>query len=224
MTEPTTLPLPRGVVFDLDGTLIDSRADIAHACNHLLQWAGREPLPLETISGFVGDGARSLIARAFSIPADAPEIEPLFDEWQRYYLAHPVDHTRLMPGALRALRELDARGIGVAIVTNKARPVTLAIIEALELAPQLRALYAGGDGPLKPHPDSILLMAEALQVPPAELWVVGDGTQDIAAARAAGAQGIALLGGFSSEQALLAAKPDAIFASLDALIDALPPR
>jgi len=221
---PLNMLLPRGVVFDLDGTLIDSRADIAQACNHVLEWAGRERLPVETISGFVGDGARVLLARAFGIAEDAPEIESLFEKWQRYYLAHPVDHTLLMPGAVRALRELDERSIGIAIVTNKARAVALAIIEALGIAPQLRALYAGGDGPLKPHPKSIVIMAQALQITTQELWVIGDGTQDIEAAHAAGAKAIAITGGFNSKAALQAAKPDACFESLDAFVDALPPR
>jgi phosphoglycolate phosphatase len=218
------MPLPRGVVFDLDGTLIDSRADIAQACNHVLEAAGRAPLPVETISGFVGDGARALLARAFGIADSAPELDALLEQWQRYYIAHPVDHTLLMHGAVRALRELNARGIRLAIVTNKARAVTLAIIEALGIAPQLHALYAGGDGPLKPHPKSIVIMAQALQYTTRELWVVGDGTQDIEAAHAAGAKAIAIAGGFNCEATLRAAAPDAYFESLEAFVDALPPR
>lgn len=224
MTQVLNMPLPRGVVFDLDGTLIDSRADIAQAVNHVLAWAGRPALPIETISSFVGDGARALVARAFGITETAPEVERLFEEWQRYYLAHPVDHTVLMHGAVRALRELDARGIGVAVVTNKTRPVALSIIEALGIASQLRGLYAGGDGPLKPHPKSIVIMAQALQIHTSELWVIGDGTQDIEAAHAAGAKAIAIAGGFHSEATLRAAKPDACFESLEAFIDAFPPR
>jgi phosphoglycolate phosphatase len=216
------LPLPRAVVFDLDGTLIDSRADIAQACNYVLKWAGREPLPVETISGFVGDGARSLLARAFGISDKEPEIEKLFEQWQGYYLAHPVDHTLLMPGAVRALRTLHGRGVALGVVTNKARAVAQAILEALGIAPQLRALYAGGDGPLKPSPEPIKAIARVLQVATSDLWVVGDGTQDIEAARAAGARSIAVAGGFNAEPQLRAATPDAYYASLDAFIDALP--
>jgi phosphoglycolate phosphatase len=129
-----------------------------------------------------------------------------------------------MHGAVRALRELNARRIGVAIVTNKARAVAQAIIEALGIAPQLRALYAGGDGPLKPHRRSIVMMAQALQITTQELWVVGDGPQDIEAAHAAGAKAIAIAGGFNSEATLRAAKPDAFFESLETFIDALPAR
>lgn len=214
-----TLTLPAAIAFDLDGTLIDSRADIAAACNHVLLWAGREPLPVETISGFVGDGARALLAGAFGISAQAPEIDALFEEWQRYYIEHPVDHTRLMPGATRALQALSARGVALGIVTNKARSVTLAIIEALELKPYLNALYAGGDGPLKPSPEPIRAIAHALNVPVSELWVVGDGTQDILAARAAGARGIAVAGGFHPDLKLRAAAPDAWFESLERFVD-----
>lgn len=215
--------LPSAVVFDLDGTLIDSRADIASACNHVLQWAGRAPLPVETISGFVGDGARSLLGRAFGISVTAPDIEALFAEWERYYLAHPVDHTTLMPGAERALTELHSRAIPLAIVTNKARQVTLAIIQALRIEPKLQALYAGGDGPLKPDPQAIHAIARALRLPTSSLWVVGDGTQDIEAARAAGAHAIAIAGGFHHDTKLRAAAPDAWFNSLDDFIAALPP-
>jgi phosphoglycolate phosphatase len=211
---------PRAVVFDLDGTLIDSRADIAAACNHTLVWAGREPLPVETISSFVGDGARALIARAFGISEHAAEVGVLFEEWQRYYVEHPVDNTRLLPGAVRALQELSARAVALGIVTNKARVVTLAIIDAFQLGPYLNALYAGGDGPLKPSPEPILAIARELGVAASELWVVGDGTQDILAARAAGARGIAVAGGFHDDAKLRAAAPDAWFASLDAFVDA----
>jgi 2-phosphoglycolate phosphatase len=212
--------LPRGVVFDLDGTLIDSRADIAAACNHVLTWAGRSPLPVETVSGFVGDGARSLLSRAFDMPADATEIEPLFVEWQRYYLAHPVDHTRFMPGAERVIAALDARAIGLALVTNKARPVVLAILDALGLAARFRGVYAGGDGPLKPSAVPIVAMAEALGLTPGELWVIGDGAQDIEAAHAAGARSIAIAAGFHSDARLRAAQPAQLYASLAAFADA----
>lgn len=213
--------LARAIAFDLDGTLIDSRADIAAACNHTLRWAEREPLPVETISGFVGDGARALIARAFGIAEHAAEVQPLFEEWQRYYVQHPVDNTRLLPGALRALEAFSARGVQLGIVTNKARVVTLAIIEALQLKAYLRALYAGGDGPLKPSPQPIVAMARELGVATQALWVVGDGTQDILAARAAGARGIAIGGGFHDAAKLRAAAPDAYYASLDAFVDAV---
>jgi phosphoglycolate phosphatase len=218
---PYPTGLPRAVAFDLDGTLIDSRADIAAACNHTLAWAGRKPLPVETISGFVGDGARSLLAQAFGIPTTAPELEALFGEWQRYYLAHPVVHTRLMPGAERALASFAERAIPLALITNKARSVASAILDALDLARCFRAVYGGGDGPLKPSPAPVFRVAEQLGLNPQDLWLVGDGVQDIAAARAAGACAIAVVGGFHDAARLRAAEPDAVFRDLDELVDTI---
>jgi phosphoglycolate phosphatase len=208
-------------LFDLDGTLIDSRADITAACNHVLVWAGREALPVETVSGFVGDGARSLLARAFALPIDSTELEPLLDEWQRYYVAHPVDSTRWMPGAELAVAELSARGIPLAVVTNKLRAVSVAILDALGAASRFQALYAGGDGPLKPSPEPITRVCVALGVMPRDVWVVGDGAQDIEAAHAANARSIAIASGFHSEARLIAAAPHAIFPSLGAFVSAL---
>lgn len=110
--------------------------------------------------------------------------------------------------------------MALGIVTNKARVVKLAILEAFQLKPYLNALYAGGDGPLKPSREPIIAIARELGVAPDELWVVGDGTQDILAARAAGARGVAIAGGFHDAAKLRAAAPDALFASLDAFVDA----
>src|SRR5450631_4012269 len=111
------LPTPKLVAFDLDGTLIDSRGDIAAACNHVLSWAGRATLPEATIASFVGDGARSLLARAFKIEKDARELDGIVEEWRRFYVAHPIDHSTWMPGAREAMDALAARGIALALVT-----------------------------------------------------------------------------------------------------------
>jgi phosphoglycolate phosphatase len=212
--------VPRAIAFDLDGTLIDSRKDIAAACNHVLVWAGRAPLPEDRIATFVGDGARSLLARAFDLPRESAELDPIVAEWAAYYAAHPVDHTRWMPGAERALAELPFRGVRVGLVTNKARVVTLSILEALGAAARFDAIYAGGDGPLKPSGEAIVHVCRAMGVRPDEAWVVGDGVQDVEAARAAGARAIAISGGFQSEERLRSAAPDAIFPTLDAMMSA----
>jgi phosphoglycolate phosphatase len=212
-------PLPLAIAFDLDGTLVDSRGDIAAACNHTLEWAGRAPLAESTVATFVGDGARTLLARAFGVPRESPELEPLLAEWGRYYAAHPVDRTTWMPGARRALDELPKRGVRLALVTNKTRVVTLAILAALDVASRFDALYAGGDGPLKPAPDAVLRVATLLGVQASDVWVVGDGAQDMGAARAAGARAVGILGGFHSEARLRAAEPDVVYAGLDPFLD-----
>jgi len=207
---------PRAFAFDLDGTLVDSRLDIAAACNHVLVQAGRQPLDPAVVVGFVGDGVRALLARAFGLPPEDGTLDPLVHELVRYYAAHPVVHTTWIPGALATLDALaDAPA---ALVTNKAREVTLAVLDALGARGRFAFVYAGGDGPLKPHPAPVTATARALGVPAEALWVVGDGAQDIQAARAAGATAIAVLGGFTSEQRLRETRPDALLESLPRLV------
>jgi phosphoglycolate phosphatase len=201
-----------GVAFDLDGTLIDSRLDIAAACNHILVAAGRVPLAPEIIATFVGDGVRALVSKAFALPLDAPALDDLEAAFVARYAAYPVQQTTWMPGALAALDAL--RDLPLAILTNKARSVTLAVLDALRATARFAFVYAGGDGPLKPHPEPVLAVARGLAVAPEALWVVGDGAQDLDSAHAAGAVAVAVLGGFTTEARLLEAKPEALLGSL----------
>ena len=197
-------------VFDLDGTLVDSRIDIATACNHALVASGREPLPIDRVATFVGDGARKLLARAFG----TDDVEAPLAEFLRYYAAHPVDHTRWMPGARDALAKL----VPAAIVTNKARVVAERVVEALGI--RVEVLVAGGDCPLKPDPAPILRAVAALGSRPSETWVIGDGVQDALAGKAAGCPTIAVLGGFHAEDRLRAAGPTRVVSSLEELLTA----
>lgn len=212
------LTKPRAVLFDLDGALIDSRGDIAAACNHALVAAGRPPLPDATIAGFVGDGARALLARAFGIARDAPDMERHVADWSAYYAAHPVDRTTWMPGAREALDALRARGARIGLATNKLRAVTLAIVRALGVESLFDAIWAGGDGALKPAPDCVRALTAALGVGAGETWLVGDGVQDVGAANAAGCASIAVLGGFHAEEKLRAAGPTIVLASMRDLV------
>jgi phosphoglycolate phosphatase len=210
--EGRPLPPARALAFDLDGTLIDSRRDIAAACNHVLSHAGRSALDEAIIATFVGDGARALLARAFGFERTAPELDELHDEFVRYYAAHPITHTGWMSGAVAALDALGAHPL--AILTNKTRTVTLAILDALGARARFAAIYGAGDGPLKPSPEPVLSIARAVGVAPQELWVIGDAAQDVGAGRAAGSPTIGVLGGFHSEARLREAGPDRVIASL----------
>ena len=216
-----SVPAPRAVAFDLDGTLIDSRADIAAACNHVLKWAGRPLLSIDTITSYVGDGARILLAKAFRLAPHDVALDTLLAEWRRYYAAHPMVHSSWMPGAQRTLSALAARGVPVALITNKDRHVTCEILAALQVTQRFASVYAGGDGPLKPSPEPVLRVCAALGVAPEQLWFVGDGLQDVQAARAANARAIAIVSGFNAEAPLRAAAPDALYESLEAFAQAL---
>lgn len=206
---------PAGVAFNLDGTLVDSRLAIAAACNHLLASAGLPPRDPDVIATYVGDGMTHFVARAFGLPLTAPEIPELEARLVAYYAAHPVDHTRWMPGALEALDALAA--LPLAVVTNKARAVTLRVLEGLGAAERFAFVFAGGDGPLKPSPDPVIAVAKALQVDVGSLWVVGDAEQDILSARAAGAVAIAVRGGFADDARIRAAEPQVTLDSLHEL-------
>lgn len=208
---------PAAVAFDLDGTLIDSRLDIAAACNHVLERAGRATLPPDVIAGFVGDGVAALVSRAFGLPVGTPEVAERAAQLVEYYSAHPVVHTRWMPGALDAMDAVDGAGLPMAIVTNKARAVTLRVLDALGAAGRFACVVAGGDAPLKPRPDMVLAVARALGVEVPAVWVVGDGDQDILSAKAAGAYAVAVRGGFADDTRLAASGPDVTLGSLGEL-------
>ena len=207
------IPIRIGVVFDLDGTLIDSRADIANAANHALSSHGLATLSVPEISSFVGDGARVLLARAARLAPNAPELDPLLETFLAYYAAHPTDHTLLIPGAHEALTQL--AHLPLALCTNKPRAITDAVLANLRLPAHFSAIVAGGDVPKnKPDPQGLLQIARELSMQPSELVMVGDGPQDILCAKAAGARSVGVEGGMQGSAALLATNPDVLLRSL----------
>jgi phosphoglycolate phosphatase len=209
----------RGVVFDLDGTLIDSRRDIAEAANYALEKAGLSRRSHAELESYVGDGAPSLIARAARLPVQDPRTTAMVADFLDYYAAHPLDHTTLMPGALAALDALSELPLG--ICTNKARRTTLVVLSGLGLTRLFSAVVAGDDLPeRKPHPSMVHEAARQLGLPASEVAMVGDGPQDIESGRAAGAFTIGVRGGILAEERLLASEPDLV---LDTLAD-LPSR
>lgn len=207
------LASPDAVLFDLDGTLIDSAADIAAACNHALVAHGRAALSEETIRRFVGDGARVLLARAFALAVESPELDAALASFHAYYEAHPVVHTTLLAGARESL---DAcRGRKRILATNKPRGTMLLILEALGIGGDFDAVRGGGDGPLKPDPFTLLSALDEVGVAPSRAWMVGDGPQDVGAGKAAAcAATIAVLEGFVDPARLHAMEPDVIMKSL----------
>ena len=208
----------RGVVFDLDGTLIDSRGDIAAACNHALGTLGLPAHSTEVIASFVGDGARALCARAARLDESDPIVDRLIAGYVAYYVEHPADFTRWMPGALELVARLSEGGrLLLAVCTNKPRAPSLAVLGALGAPPALAVLVAGDDSAeRKPAPGPVLAAARGLGLPAEELVMVGDGPMDILAGRRAGARTVGLTSGFFSRGALEREGPDAL---LDALLE-----
>lgn len=209
-----------GVLFDLDGTLVDSRRDIAEAANYALEQHGFARLPADELASYVGDGAPALLASAARLPLDDARTAALVHTFLDYYTVHPVDHTRPMPGVVEALDAL--RELPLGVCTNKARRTTLAVLRGLGLAPRFRAVVAGDDLPeRKPHPAMVIEGARQLGVAPAELVMVGDGPQDVLSGKAAGAATIGVRGGILAFERLADAEPDLVIDSLARLPEAL---
>jgi phosphoglycolate phosphatase len=207
---------PTTIVFDLDGTLIDSRGDIVAAVNHALSRSGRSPLPAPRIVRYVGDGARTLCARAAELPETNEEVDRLLELFIAYYIEHPIDFTRWTPGAHEALDALvQIPEVTLAICTNKPRATTEAVLTALGVRGRFPIIVAGGDLPAKkPDPGPLLHIAEVLRVSNEAMVMVGDGPQDIECARRANVRSIAVDSGFFPAERLRQYQPDVFLQSL----------
>jgi phosphoglycolate phosphatase len=211
---------PTAIAFDLDGTLIDSRGDIVAAVNHALVKTHRAPLPAPVIVRFMGDGARPLCARAAHLAEASDAVTELVDLFTAYYVAHPLDFTRWAPGAQETLDVFaeEMPQIALGVCTNKARPIADAVLGALGVRTRFRAVVAGGDLPeKKPAPGPLLHLAKLLSADPEATVMVGDGPQDVEAARGAGMRSVAVDSGFVSRDRLLLAHPDVLLGSITEL-------
>jgi 2-phosphoglycolate phosphatase len=187
----------RGVLFDLDGTLIDSAPDLAGAANRLRADHGLEPLPLEALRPMVGSGARGMVGVAFGVAPGEPRFEALRDAFLAHYEAGLLERTGPFDGVADLLSALEAAGIAWGIVTNKATRFTVPIVAGLGLAQRAGVVVCGDTTPhSKPHPEPLLHAARALGVAPEHVAYVGDDLRDAQAARAAGMPMLAATWGY----------------------------
>jgi len=182
------------LLLDLDGTLIDSRRDLAAATNLLLAEHGVPPLPLEQVCSYIGRGARSLVRR--SLDAADPEgriarDSPTLRRFLHHYRGVLLDTTVPFPGVVAGLRELRAAGVPMAVVTNKPLEPAMACLDGLDLTRWFDAVLGGDSLPTK-KPDAAPLIeaARRLRVPLAGCLMVGDSDVDVDAAAAAGVPGL----------------------------------
>ncbi len=195
------------VVFDLDGTLVDSRSDIVASCQHALRAHGLAVAPATTVVGAVGDGARRLLERVSGLHAENPRFAALLATYLEYYATRGYARSILMPGAEAALTGLST--LPLAIATHKPRATTLPLLAHLRILDRFAIVVAGDDVERhKPDPDPLLLIASRLAVEPRGLVMVGDGPQDVLAGRAAGARTVGIPGCFAKREDLAAAGPD----------------
>lgn len=187
---------PRVVLLDLDGTLLDTLGDITLALGRALARHQRPEIPEPIVATMVGDGARTLVARALAAPPASAAVDAVLADFLAAYGDAPTSRTRLMPGALELLDALGARSIPAIVCTNKPGPLAR-IIVARVLGSLIFATLGGGDTErLKPDPQPIHAALSLASVPARDAWMVGDGAQDIAAARAAGVFAIGVRSGY----------------------------
>lgn len=178
------------VLFDLDGTLLDTAGDLAAALNELRRQEGLEPLATERIRSFVSHGSAALVRLAFPGVPEARFLA-LRDRLLALYSRSLAVHTRPFEGMLELIEQLEHSAVPWGVVTNKPYSLAAAVLEAVGLARRAGVLVGGDTLPeRKPHPRPLLHAAELLQVSPAETVYVGDAERDILAAKAAGMQAV----------------------------------
>jgi phosphoglycolate phosphatase len=183
------------VLFDFDGTLADSAADLCAALNVMRKRRGLAEVPPAEARRHSSSGARGLLRVGFSLTPESPDYKAMREEFLAEYERAICVHTCLFPGARELLEALEERRIPWGIATNKAWRFTTPLLPALKLAP---ACVACGDSTphLKPHPAMLLLCAEQLAVPCADIVYVGDDLRDVQAAHAAGMRSAAVEYGY----------------------------
>jgi phosphoglycolate phosphatase len=207
-TSRNALAVPRAVLFDLDGTLIDSVPDITRAVAELLKSEHLPPLSEDQVRIMVGRGLRALVRRVYDaqgLALDEASLQCRIDAMAEIYSRHLVGHTLLMPGVREALEFFRSQGCAMAVVTNKLLTATETILQHFDIADYFAVLIGDSNSPpmaelaRKPQPDMLFEALRQLKVEPAQAVMIGDSGVDVQAAKAAGVTAIAVRGGYSSE-------------------------
>ena len=189
------------LIFDLDGTLIDSRADLATGINHMRLHFGLEVLPLETISGYVGNGVCKLVER--SLQGAKVDFDEALRVNKEYYLSHLTVHTSLYRGVPEGLRMLMDAGHTLAVLTNKPGVPSRAILSHFELDHFFDSIVGGGDVPcLKPEPDGVYRCVKNAKMEKSTTWMIGDHCTDLSVAKNAGVRSAFVRYGFGHTQGI----------------------
>jgi phosphoglycolate phosphatase len=213
----TSRPIPlkkiRLVIFDLDGTLIDSERDLAAAVNAMLLNYGRKELPLEVIGTYIGDGAPMLIRRALGDPADREFLQEALNYFLTYYREHKLDSTYVYDGIKQALQRIggsDGTSRRMAVLTNKPVRASRDILAGLGLGGHFFQVYGGNSfATKKPDPLGANTLMREAETAPEETVMVGDSQVDILTARNAGLWSVGVTYGFAP-QSLQQVVPDVL--------------
>jgi len=204
------------LIFDLDGTLIDSRQDLATGINLMRQHYGLGPLPVETVAGLVGEGIRNLVSRSLQDAPFAVDLEEAVRLDSEFYRQHIHDETTLYPGVREGLDRLAAAGHVLALLSNKPGAASREILRYFEIEAFFASIVGGDSGALlKPNPEAVFAILRAVGGERADTWMVGDNHTDIAVAYRAGIHSIFVTYGMGT---LGPEKPEVTAAGFDEVV------
>jgi phosphoglycolate phosphatase len=207
------------LIFDLDGTLIDSKLDLAHAVNATRSHMGMTPLDHERVYSYVGNGAPVLIRRAMGEQASELEVEEALEFFLEYYREHFLDYTKLYPGVREALDRLRKSGKRMAVLTNKPVRISRAILDGLGVGGHFFQVYGGNSFDLKkPNPIGVQTLMRETGIPAERTVMVGDSSVDIQTARNAGVASCGMTYGVAPET-LADPAPDRLMDRMEELAD-----
>jgi phosphoglycolate phosphatase len=219
LSQPSRFAGVHALIFDLDGTLIDSKLDLALSVNATLEHMGRAPLPHERVYGYVGKGAPRLIQQALGPGANPDDCQRGLEYFLAYYRQHMLDNTVTYPGVREGLAALNS--LPMAVLTNKPVRFSQLILEGLGLASYFRYVYGGNSFETKkPDPAGMAVLLRDFAIAPKQAMVVGDSEVDVQTARNAGTWACGVTYGLGSER-LAEYPPDLLVDSLTELADYL---
>lgn len=196
------MPLPQAVLFDLDGTLIDSAPDLGAAADKMRTDRGLPSLDYALYRPMAGSGARGMLQIAFAMRPEHPDYEAYKDEFLANYERAMTVHSVIFDGVHDMLAHLAGLGLPWGVVTNKSQRFTLPLTAQLPIFATAQAIISGDTTPhAKPHPEPLFEAARRLQLPPTQCWYVGDDERDIVAGKAAGMTTVAANYGYLGSQA-----------------------
>lgn len=222
MTLSVSLPRPRGIFFDLDGTLVDTAPDLGGAANAVLAALGRPTRPLGDYRPVASAGARGLLGMALGITPEHPDFPRHRDDFLAHYAGHLADNSPLFAGFDTVLARFEELGIAWGVMTNKPKRYTEPLMAALKLSARAAAVVSADEvAQAKPAPDGLLLCCTRAGLSPAECWYVGDDLRDIAAGRAAGMRTVAAGWGYEGEHPIASWQADVLLQRPIELLDLL---
>jgi phosphoglycolate phosphatase len=205
------------LIFDLDGTLIDSKLDLAHAANATRAYMGMQPIAHELVYSYVGNGAPVLIRRVLGPEASEQDVRRALDFFIRYYGQHCLDNTVLYPGVKPALDQLRSHSVAMAVLTNKPVRISNHILRGLGLADHFFRVYGGNSfEQKKPDPIGINTLLQETGLQRESAVMVGDSAVDVRTARNAGIRACGVKYGFQPES-FSADPPDMLIDDLSEL-------